>query len=267
MLPAFYINLASRPDRREHMQSELARAGIAAERVEAVTPADLPPALLAEVTGRDHRRLAATELACSFSHRRIWQLMLKRRINMALILEDDALLSTTLSAALADQAFLAAGFDAIQLETHPSRAVLGRRLPSRLPGIGRHPLMSSSLGTAGYVITAPWARQLLEDPALNLFPVDKVMFGREAGNLHRARLWQAVPALVIPVPEAAPSGVGRSDLAEARGQNSRSGKHRSGRWRHLGHDWRIFRKYALTSAIWGARQLRIPPAPDLAARL
>lgn len=267
MLPAFYINLAARTDRQRHMQAELARVGLSAERVEASTPADLPSDLLAEVRSRDRHLLADTELACSFSHRRVWQMMLDRGISAALVLEDDAQLSASLPAALADTGFLAPGFDAIQLETHPSNALLGRAQRSGAAGLARQRLMSSSLGTAGYIISAHWARQLLAHPALDLYAVDKVMFGREAGSLYRGKVWQAVPALVIPMPETAASGVGRSNLAEARAENRRRFKqqrqHSRRGLRYLEERWMILRTFAPTGELWGARRVRIPAAPDL----
>ena len=39
MIPLYYVNLASRPDRREFMDAQFARVGLAATRIEAVTPA------------------------------------------------------------------------------------------------------------------------------------------------------------------------------------------------------------------------------------
>ena len=40
-MKAYYINLARRTDRRASMDAQLARLGIDAERIEAVTPADI----------------------------------------------------------------------------------------------------------------------------------------------------------------------------------------------------------------------------------
>ncbi|WP_425430654.1 glycosyltransferase family 25 protein [Devosia naphthalenivorans] len=36
MLPIYYINLASRPDRREYMDGQLAKLGLRGQRIEAV---------------------------------------------------------------------------------------------------------------------------------------------------------------------------------------------------------------------------------------
>jgi len=263
-LPAFYINLATRPDRRTHMEAELARVGLVAERIEAKAPADLPPALLAAVTTRRHQRLTATELACSFSHRHVWRLMLDRGHAAALVLEDDAIISTALPAALADPLFLGPDVDAIQLETHPSNALIGPARRTTNPALARHRLLTSSLGTAGYLLTAHWAGRLLADPALDLYPVDKVLFGREAGSLYRAAVWQAVPALLIPVPESPGSSVGRSDLEIARAENRRQRPRRPRRAvRHQFHHWLVLAKSALTGRLWGARRIDIPAAPDL----
>lgn len=86
MEPLYWINLRARPDRAAHMEAQLAGAGAAAgaRRVEALTPADLPP-----VRGDGGR--SPPELACLASH-----LEALRRIatevssEWALVAEDDA---------------------------------------------------------------------------------------------------------------------------------------------------------------------------------
>jgi glycosyl transferase, family 25 len=55
-LPLFYINLARRVDRRRFMEKQFAESGIAAERVEAFTPEEVPIASLARWTDPVHPR-------------------------------------------------------------------------------------------------------------------------------------------------------------------------------------------------------------------
>lgn len=45
MLPIFFINMASRPDRLQHVEQQLDALGLTATRVEAVTPRDFSAAL------------------------------------------------------------------------------------------------------------------------------------------------------------------------------------------------------------------------------
>ncbi|RYG96257.1 MAG: glycosyltransferase family 25 protein, partial [Alphaproteobacteria bacterium] len=211
-LAAFYINLDRRLDRREHIEGQLQRIGITAERVSATTPADLAPDRIAAVAGT----MSPTELACSVSHQRIWQLMLDRGLSGALIIEDDALLSASLRDVLANPG-LSSRLDALQLESHPSDALLGPPIPVA-EGISINRLMSSSLGTCAYYITADFAARMLERPNLDRLAVDRLLFGRGGGMIYRARIYQSVPALAVQLGMfASPSiAAGRSDLEPAR---------------------------------------------------
>lgn len=113
LLPIFYINLASRPDRREFMERQLAELGLIGHRIEAVT-AD-------EISDADAERycnsgkptfLRKRELACTQSHERAWTAMIDGDHAVALILEDDAELSPLLPAFLNEAS-------AVDRRTHP----------------------------------------------------------------------------------------------------------------------------------------------------
>lgn len=271
-IPAFYINLDSRTDRRAHFEAELARAGLVAERVRATTPADIAPDRLAAAAARG--RLAPTELACSLSHRHIWTLMLERGLPAALVLEDDALLSDRLPAVLADPHLLARGFDAIQFETHRSTAVLGPAEPTIEPGVQLRRLMSSSLGTCAYLISAGLAARLLARADLDDYAVDRLLFSRDGDTLYHARIYQADPALAVQltmfdkVSEAA-----RSDITTERRHRFATRPQRTswlqkrfdklkGNLRHAVRFVSAFRGKEL----WGARNVVVQPSPDLLQR-
>jgi GR25 family glycosyltransferase involved in LPS biosynthesis len=67
---AFYINLASRPDRKQHVESQLNTIGIKAERFNAI-------------------KLPNGALGCSMSHLKCLQLAKERNLDHILIVEDD----------------------------------------------------------------------------------------------------------------------------------------------------------------------------------
>ena len=132
--PVFIINLVRSPDRRQHMEAELQRVGITDYTfVNAIDGNDLKPEVIAahqekiiqhynlpllkDHNYRIYRDLYALatkmqkdlnirtnlfykvnkyELACSLSHLKCYQLFLARGAEAALILEDDAVLSTDL---------------------------------------------------------------------------------------------------------------------------------------------------------------------------
>ena len=77
-LPAFFINLDSRPDRRFRMEQHLAEHGVLAERLRATTPADLPDELLVRAADR----LSPGELACTASYLAAWRLVRARSCRM-----------------------------------------------------------------------------------------------------------------------------------------------------------------------------------------
>ena len=67
---AFYINLDSRPDRKQHMESQLTAIGIPAERFKAI-------------------KLTNGALGCSMSHLKILEMAKKNAWSHVLIMEDD----------------------------------------------------------------------------------------------------------------------------------------------------------------------------------
>ncbi|HEU6456543.1 MAG TPA: glycosyltransferase family 25 protein, partial [Roseateles sp.] len=209
-LPIFYINLASRPDRRQHVERQLVALGLAATRIEAVTAADC-----GDIPGSS---LSPAELGCSRSHQKIWRLLLEQDIAAALILEDDVLLSAHLPTVL-DDPNLTDGVDAIQLETRQTSAMVGRLVPSKAAGIGRGRLMSSSMGAAAYVMTRAFAKRLLAHPQVDALPLDTLLFGRPGSLFYEARIFQSVPALAIQLDQTVDGGqgAGRSDLDDHRG--------------------------------------------------
>ncbi len=138
------------------MEEQFARLGIAAERVEAMTPADLP-----EITRQRQAALPVnaasppTRSPAAPSHRKAWRLMLERGAPCALFMEDDGVLSGHLPAILDDPALLAPAIDALQFETHRTSALLGRSVPTPQSGVVKQRLMSSSLGGAATSSPAP----------------------------------------------------------------------------------------------------------------
>ncbi len=264
--PAFYINLDSRPDRREHTEQQLARIGLTAERVSAVTPAGIPPERIAAAA----RHMSATELACSFSHRKIWQIMVERQLSGALILEDDALLSTAIASIMA-MTNLAETCDALQFESHPTNALVGPPV-ALVDGVSRRRLMSSSLGTCAYYITGEFAGRMLARQDLDTLAVDRILLGRGGGIIYASRIYQAVPALAVQLDMFArgKTSAGRSDLNPSRLRGSGRGGI-AARLDKIGlnarHALRIISSFAPSGELFGARQLQLPIADDIKAQL
>lgn len=221
-LPIFYINLDGRPDRREFMEDQFTRLGIAAERISAVTIADVPPKLIAH--HEDPGILwpvSAGDLACGLSHQLIWQRMVEESVPAALILEDDALLDSSVTAFLASHLPDRLGFDLLKLETRRNRVLLGASA-TPLGTAELRELQSSQMGSAAYIITRAAAQASLSDPLVNAMSVDRFLFGKGGMHLLRSRILQAVPTPAVQLDRlkgisgGAAAGTGRSDILESR---------------------------------------------------
>jgi glycosyl transferase family 25 len=274
MLPVFFINMGSRPDRLLHVERQLSTCGLAGTRVEAVTPRDFPPELKGQ-RERSTPSLADGELACSLSHRKIWRLMLDQAMPAALILEDDVVLASDIGTVLSDPHLLDHDTDAIQLEAHATAALVGRPRQTALAGVTLNRLMSSSLGSAAYVMTSRLAARLLVRGDLDAVPLDSLLFGRQGGVFYEARILQAVPALAIQLDHTAAGRqeAGRSDLTPQRASSRHEGRSRplaarlARAARHWGNHLRVVTTFGISGDLWGARHLRLPVTPDLQSLL
>ncbi len=87
------INLAATTDRLSFQQTQLARLGLAFERLEAVSANDIASEVGQAIFSTWQRPLRSGEIACFLSHRAAWQRISESQ-EPTLILEDDALLSS-----------------------------------------------------------------------------------------------------------------------------------------------------------------------------
>ena len=129
---------------------------------------------------------------------------------------------------------LLTGVDALQMETRQTSAMIGPLIPCRATGTGRGRLMSSSLGSAAYIMTRPLAERLLVSRNVDMLPLDTLLFGRPGSLFYEARIFQSVPALAVQLDQTVEGrqGAGRSDLDDRRGTFSASDhRSRQPRWR------------------------------------
>jgi glycosyl transferase, family 25 len=247
----YFINLDRRQDRLAHMTDQLQALGLSGQRVPALTPANLDPAMIARHCDRTRvHAVTPTELAISMSHRRAWSLMLEAGHQRALFLEDDAVLAKQLPAVL--HAAQTAKFDMLKLDT--SREVIVHRPTGQVlcPGFGLHQLYYYHFGCGGYVLDAAFARRILADERWLSWPIDDALqrpFGPLFGSF---KLAQCVPTPVIALDRLTlnPGGVAASDAQhdiKALGL-PQDGIHRL--QRYLALRWRYMRESAF--ADWGS---------------
>lgn len=224
MLPIYYINLASRPDRRAFMERQLLALNLEGRRIEALTAED--------ITQDDADRYCNPErpsflrkkvLACTLSHEQAWKAMLADGHAAALFLEDDAVLSPLLPSFLAEPGV--PGVDLIRIEkSHRIRVYPARHVGAS--GITFREFRSTPMGAAGYVLTARAAGMLFGHPGLRMRPVDVALYDpfEQPGSLLTRVITE--PALCRQLGTHDPlASAGRSDLARDRVKHTFSQKH------------------------------------------
>ena len=192
----YYINLDHDQDRRDRIDAQLGKLGLTATRIRATTPDDVTPELVArhcDPSKLDH--VTPGELACTLSHRGLWQRLLDEGEPHALILEDDILLSPRLPAFLARADRAVRRFGLIHIEAHTRLIRIGTPL-ARIGKVGLHRTYSFNYGTGGYILTADVARRLLGGLADLDYCVDNILFDPARPSCRKLRPMQAVPALV-----------------------------------------------------------------------
>lgn len=175
MLPIFYINLATRPDRKRFMENQFSSRGVQAFRVEAVTPADISAQDKAKYCNTQQPFfLRENELACTLSHELAWRAMLKGGFKKALILEDDVELSELLPSFLEEAKKI--DLDLIRIET-TGVAVRVYPIQSTGPsGVSIRGFRSTPMGSAGYILSAEAAERLIGNPQVRRTQLDLAIY-------------------------------------------------------------------------------------------
>ena len=237
MLPIYYINVAARTDRREHMEQLFGKLSLRATRFEALLPTDLPEELVERYCREDSPiKHGASHLACSLSHYEVWRSFLETGAAAALIFEDDALLSPELPQFLAQLGDgLPDGVDILKIETFGNTV----RLSSRSKKIGYKynisRLFGNHFGACGYIISHAAAERLLDDPRHLDFLIDEYIFSRRSTVIFKHQIYQLNPALSIQMSiyqKDNPSGPASSDLQFERASGAQPVAAR-GRWLRL----------------------------------
>jgi GR25 family glycosyltransferase involved in LPS biosynthesis len=195
------------------MEEQFERLGVKGERVEAVTPADIPAADRQRYCDRSSLAwLTEAELSCNYSHIKIWRKMLSLGITQALILEDDVILSGSLPMLL----------DALDKEPQPGivrtetlnlPTLLAPGEQDVMPGVSLRRSFHFDNGSGAYVIDHASAAILADLPEMRTTLVDAVLFN-PFGTAHRLRVRYTDPGFCIQLSVAGQDaeGLGKSGL-------------------------------------------------------
>ncbi|MFB9914455.1 glycosyltransferase family 25 protein [Rhizobium paknamense] len=196
-MQVFVINLARATDRFSFQTRQLTALGLAFERVEAVDAGMLDGEWPQGFWTGWERPMSDVEKACFLSHHRLWQ-RIAEGSGPALILEDDAMLSSRLPNLLA-QLQAASGLEHVTLETRARRKLLARKPHPQWP-LKR--LYQDRSGAAAYVLWPEGARKLLARTARHAAIADAVLCAA-----YELSSWQADPPLALQLDRAAHYGL------------------------------------------------------------
>jgi glycosyl transferase, family 25 len=204
-VPNYVINLARSPERRAHMEAQLAKARAPYEIVTAVDARDLDlsDANLVAPHVLDRSWFRPGAVGCALSHLRVYRTVLERGSERALVLEDDVLLPPDLAELTGAIAEEMSGAEVVLLNFHGDGRVQLMRSGSRSVPSSRllaHPVGLAGLTSAGaYLITSEACARIVEIARpIRAHPDDWEFFVREQA-LDRVRC--VVPMAVTNSPK------------------------------------------------------------------
>lgn len=185
------INLPDSSDRLKFQQEQLKRLGLDHEIVRAVSTNYVHEQVHHRlVLGWEHP-LLRSEVACYFSHHKIWQTVVKLN-QPVLVLEDDALLSRHVPGLLKELE-KRTDCDIVNLEVRGTDKTVGKTAQNLLGDYKLLPLFQDQRGAAGYVIWPSGAKRLLEKAKITApGPVDAFI-----ASTYELKKYQVEPAAVI----------------------------------------------------------------------
>lgn len=195
-IPALVINLDRARSRWDHMLSVAKELGLEFERMPATDAHD--PRFLAGLPERplDHfgRPLSYGDVACLYSHRQTWRMMVERDIPFLAVFEDDIYASRDLPAFLSDTSWIPDDADLVRLNFYARLHTLSRRSWKAPAGRAIRRLERLALNSDGYLLTRKGARRLLADRGDIMGMVDELLF---SDTPERAVVYQVLPSLCI----------------------------------------------------------------------
>ncbi|MEQ1769384.1 MAG: glycosyltransferase family 25 protein [Devosia sp.] len=196
-MQVYYINLASRIDRRAFMETQLSAIGLTFTRIEAVTPNDLSAADIKRYCNSwRHHWLTPPELACWSSHLRAMSALLASDAPYALILEDDSILSERVPAFLFAFEVAAPPYDICRLEVIDGIIRYRRGLDPDIADVAMLRPYGRADGCGAYILSRRAASAILDAPRLRAIAADIILFD-PYGPLRHLSMRHTDPALSV----------------------------------------------------------------------
>lgn len=192
----FIVNLKKDIEKKEYMQELCQKHNLQVEFIEAVEGRALDEEDIAELYSREKtidalgRKLSRGEIGCALSHKTIYEKILYKNIEIALILEDDIDFNADLLTLLNVKGTFPQNWELILLGHHTgySREVdTVASIWSQMQLIGNYTLArpcEKGYGTYGYLITKTGAKKLLEHLDIIGKPIDHYTGDSQCINLY-----------------------------------------------------------------------------------
>jgi glycosyl transferase family 25 len=159
------INLPQNKLRREFQQRQASRLGLEIEFIDAVSVRDLSESTLQKAANEWTRKIRAQDIACTFSHRLVWE-RVAHQAEKVCVLEDDVLLSNSFKSVL----------DYIDSRNEPWNCIYDIEYASYKHTVGRNPawqnpklqvvsrkIYKNKRGAAAYILGPKVAQKLLSE--------------------------------------------------------------------------------------------------------
>ena len=203
-VPVFAINLDRSTDRWQLICDNLDRIGLKATRIVAIdglSLADDPSTKL----------LGAGPVACARSHYKAMAAFLKCAAPAALILEDDAIVGTSVPSIIQSLDWWPEGHGLVKMESvnkARGRIWLGRSVGFTPDGRSLHPIVYKHMGGYGYLIDRTTAEQVLAVAPDVPMPIDNCCFTwsiRRSHGVHDRYKWFQAPSSIVRLSKWAPT--------------------------------------------------------------
>lgn len=223
------------------MEQRFSGLGLDYERIEALTPASIT----ADQRNRycdpnAHAWQSEGELACSLSHLEAMRRFLATPASYAAIFEDDAILSGSLPAVLAEFDSTRPAVDILRLETDNTRMRLLPHDEGEIGEFAMYRLFNTGGAAAGYIVSRKGAERVLAGEEILFDLTDQALFNPYAPISRDLTVRQLVPALVIQEDRLGQRAnrVGSSDLEHQRLDRDRLD--RANFWRRANYNFPDF---------------------------
>ena len=195
----YLINLDRSPERLQFFEKQASVIGIEFKRISAVDGRQLSSEELAAAVAEkfEFQPISACEIGLFMSHKRAWEKLVASGKPHAAVFEDDAVLSPSTRLVLDAIDASELDFDVIKLESTLRPVVCARQTETLESGTVLQRLHTWHGGTAGYVISAGSARQLLMLKEQLADPIDQVMFNPLSRVSSQLSIFQLNPAACI----------------------------------------------------------------------